>query len=229
MDFANWEETMIEGGAAVGRLSLGALLVQEGVASEEEVQDALDECIRTRERLAEVVVRRRWISERKLAKLLADQNPDGASVRRGHSPVDLVGAWFGLTSTSSPIVEEAHGRDVPDEAPLDDGNFEEESVETIDELHGATRPAAHQPGDQTFPAVVERLHALTSEVEALEHELAERRRKLECQETELAELRQAHASDLKTISSLGAGIEERGRRLDALKAVVGDLAVELDR
>jgi hypothetical protein len=232
MDFADREETVIARGAAVGRRPLGALLIEAGIASEDEIQDALDECIRTRERLAEVVLRRGWISERKLARLLADQNPGDASVKKAPSPVDLVGAWLRLTNYGSQLVEETHGRDVPDEAPLDDVNFEEEPVETTDELHGETPRDGHAPTDQTFPltgSVIERLHALTTEVLTLEHELAERRRRLDAQQTELAELRQAHASDLDTISSLGAGLEERRRRLDALRAVVGDLAVELDQ
>ena len=217
MDFAHWEETMIEA-AAVGRLSLGALLVQEGVASEKEIQDAFQECIRTRDRLAEIVVRRGWISQRKLAKLLADQNP-----------VDGVGAGLRFTNNSSQSFEETHDRDVPDEAPLDDLNFEEKAVERTDELRVAMRPDADEPTDQTFPAVVERLHALTTTVDTLAHELSERRRQLEAQESELAELRQAHASDLDTISGLGAELEERRRHLDTVRALVGDLTVELDR
>jgi hypothetical protein len=220
---------MIEGGAAVGRLSLGALLVQEGVASEKEIQGAFHECIRTRKRLAEVVVRRGWISERKLAKLLADQDSGRANVKKTHSPIDNVGAWLRLTNNSSQRFEETHDRDVPDEAPLDDLTFEEEAMETTDERHVAMQPYAHEPTDQTFPAVVERLHALTTAVETIEHQLSERRRQLEAQESELAELRQAHAFDLDAVSSLGAGVEERRRRLDALRAVVGDTTIELGR
>jgi hypothetical protein len=231
MDFADREETMIEGGATVGRTTLGALLMEAGVATEDEIQDALDECIRRRVRLAEVVVRRGWISQRKLAKLLAAQNAESASVKKASSPVELLGAWFGLTNDGSQNVEESQGRDVPDEAPLDDVDFEEERMETTEGLHEVTQSNAHEPTAQTpgMGSVIERLHALTTTVETLEHELSERRRQLEAQESELAELRKAHASDLDTISALGAGIEERSRRLDALRAVVGDIAVELDR
>jgi hypothetical protein len=230
MDFADREETMVEGGAAVGRLPLGAFLVGAGVASEEDIQDAPDECIRTRERLAQVVLRRGWVSEKKLATLLADQNSPG--VERAQSPVDLVGAWLRPTDTSAHGGEEAQGRDVPDQAPIDEVNFEEDRVEAIDQLHEQTQSAAQEP---TFPAVpvtgsvVEHLHALTAEVETLEHELLESRRQIEAQEAELVELRQARASDLDTISSLGAELEERRGRLDALRAAVGDLAVELDK
>jgi hypothetical protein len=229
MDFAHWEETMIEGGAAVGRLSLGALLVQEGVASEKEIQDAFRAYIRTGEPLAEAVVRRGWISESELAELLADQDSGGESVKKAHSPVERVSAWLGWANNSSQRFEETHDRDVPDEAPLDDIRFEEEAMETLDELHVAMQSDAHELTDRTFPAVVERLHALTTAFEILEHELSGRRRRLEAHESELAELRQAHESDLDAISTLGAGIEERRRRLDALRAVVGDVIVELDR
>jgi hypothetical protein len=221
---------MVEGSAAVGRRPLGALLMEAGIASQDEIQDALDECIRRRARLAEVVVRRGWISEKKLAKLLAGQNQDGTSLKKP-SPVELVGTWFGLRNGSE-IVEDANGRSVPDEAPLDDVNLEEEPMETTEALAGAINPDGREPTEQTLPvtdAVVERLYAMTTDVETLEHELAERRRRLDAQEAELAELRQAHASDLGTISSLGAGLVERRRRLDALRAVVGDPAVELNR
>jgi hypothetical protein len=230
MDFADRRKTMVEGTAVAGRRPLGALLIEAGIASEVEIQDAFDECIRRRERLAEVVVRRGWISEKKLARLLAAQNPGGATMRKARSPVDLLGAWFGSTTGGSETVE--HGRPVPDEAPLDDVNFEEEAVETTEELPSDRQPHSHTPTEQTFPvtgSVVERLYAMTTDVETLQHELADRRRLLEAQETELAELRQEHASDLATISSLGAGLNERSRRLHALRTVVGDLAVEVDR
>jgi hypothetical protein len=238
---------LVEGAVSVRRLPLGVLLVREGVASEDDIQDALDECIRTRERLAEVVLRRGWISKKRLAKLLADRNPGGASietaasaaspvdligawVQKTHSPVELVGAWLEPTNHGSQIAEEEHdpdGRDTAAEA--DYANVEEEPMGTMDELDGQMLQDIQLPTFPTFSgSVVEHLRALMTEVEMLEHELLDMRQLVEAQETELAELHQARASDLNTISSLGAELEERRARLGALRAAVGDLAVELD-
>jgi hypothetical protein len=47
--------------------------MRAGVASEADVQDALDEGNRRGEKLGQVALRRGWVSQRKLAKLLADQ------------------------------------------------------------------------------------------------------------------------------------------------------------
>lgn len=55
------------------RVSLTTLLKGAGIASEEEIRVALEEGERTGEKLGEVVVRRGWASEGRLAKLLAAQ------------------------------------------------------------------------------------------------------------------------------------------------------------
>jgi hypothetical protein len=290
------------------RRPLGALLVEAGVASEAGVREALDEGNRTGERLGEVVLRRGWVSERKLTKLLAEQwglrapgpvkmqvdpaalaridrevaaelggvpfefDADGlvvavaepkadrfeafrallgnvsfvvvapstltelldaraAMLGTTSSPAERVGAWLRPPTESPQAAEETNGNDFPDEAPLDDIKFEEEPMETTEQLLWATQQDGHEPTDETAPitgSVVERLDAMTTDVEKLEHELAERRRRLEARETELAELRQAHASDLDTISRLGAGLDDRRRRLDALRTVDDDLPVDPD-
>jgi hypothetical protein len=300
---------MVEVGAGVRRLPLGALLIKAGVASEADIQDALDEGNRKGERLGQVVLRRGWVSERRLAKLLGDQwglkAPDPAKLKtdpaalaridaglaaelgglpvgfdedglvvavsepradrfeafqallgsvsfvvvppstlgelldvrramfgRTPTPVELVGAWLRTTDESSEVVEEAVVRDIPDEAPLDDVNFEEEPMAAMEELQEETPPAAYEPTFPSFPetgSVVEHLQALMAAVETLEREAAETRRRSEAQETEIEELRRTHASDLETISSLGAELEERRRRLDSLRAVVGELTVELEK
>jgi hypothetical protein len=235
---------MAEGGAAVRRLPLGKLLVQEGVASEADVQDALDECIRRQEGLAEVGLRRGWISEKKLAKLLADQDPGGARVEKPASPVDLVGAWVQQTTSPvdlvgawlqptndrSPAVEEKHDSDGRyNAAAADDVNFEEEPMGTIGELDEQMLRDTHVlTVPESSGSVVGHLNALVVEVELLEQELLESRRLVDAQEAEMAELREARASDLNTISGLGAELEERRGRLDALRAAVGELAGELD-
>jgi hypothetical protein len=304
---------MVEVAARIRRLPLGALLVKAGVASEADIQDALDEGNRKGEKLGEVALRRGWVSERKLAKLLADQwglkAPDPAKLKadpaalarmeagvaaelggvpvcfdvdglvvavaeprgdrfdslrallgnvtfvvvppetldelldarramfdRPPTPVELVGAWVAPAIATSRFNQEAEGRDT-DEAPLDD-TFEEERSPTMEEVYvpmeerQETEPASYEPAVravQDTDSVVDSLRALMSEVEALEHELVESRRQAEAQEAELAELRRAHASDLETISGLGAELEDRRRRLDGLRAVVGELAVELDK
>ncbi len=55
------------------RPSFGALLVRAGMASDQDVKNALEEGLRTGERLGEVVIRRGWATEERIAKLLADQ------------------------------------------------------------------------------------------------------------------------------------------------------------
>jgi hypothetical protein len=303
---------MVEVAARVRRLPLGALLVKAGVASESDIRDALDEGNRQGEKLGQVVLRRGWLSERKLAKILADQwgvkAPDPAKLKtdpvamarldtglarelgglpvafdedglvvavaeprsdrfdslrallgnvtfvvvpsatleemmeersaifnRPPTPVELVGAWLAPMADRSAELE-AQGRDT-DEAPLDDDNPEQDGSPTMDEVYAAEeRQNGTQPSyESVFAAtsqadsVVGHLRALASEVEALEHELVETRQRAEAQENELAELRRARASDLETISSLGAELEDRRRRLDGLRAVVGELAAEIEK
>lgn len=64
-----------DGRGAFGRLrpSLASLMVEEGVATAEQLEEALQEGKQTGERLGEVVVRRGWINEAGLAELLARQ------------------------------------------------------------------------------------------------------------------------------------------------------------
>jgi hypothetical protein len=56
-----------------GRPSLGSLLVGAGHVTEDQVKDALAEGIRTGERLGEVLVRRRVVTDETIAELLASQ------------------------------------------------------------------------------------------------------------------------------------------------------------
>jgi MshEN domain len=64
-----------DGRGAFGRLrpSLASLMVEEGVATSDQLEEALTEGKETGERLGEVVVRRGWINEAGLAELLARQ------------------------------------------------------------------------------------------------------------------------------------------------------------
>ena len=55
------------------RASLGTLLIQAGVASEEDVRKALDEGQETGERLGEIVIRKRLPTDELIAQLLAEQ------------------------------------------------------------------------------------------------------------------------------------------------------------
>ena len=55
------------------RPSLGALLLQEGLVTDEQVKAALTEGLRTGERLGEVVVRKGWLTDERIAELLARQ------------------------------------------------------------------------------------------------------------------------------------------------------------
>jgi MshEN domain len=59
--------------AAGRRPSLATLLTEAGLASDAQIHEALEEGVRTGEKLGEVVVRRGWASEGRLAQLLAEQ------------------------------------------------------------------------------------------------------------------------------------------------------------
>lgn len=180
-----------------------------------------------------------------------------ATLERTRTPVELVGAWLGGLSESSRVGQgaeergrdtdeaplenegsrvphEAVGRDT-DEAPLDDDNIEEKRGETIEEVYAIEE--RHDNGRPTFEpvvsaargsgSVIDQLRVLAVPLEALEHQLAETRRRLAVQDTELAVLRRARASDLETINNLGAELEQRRRRMGALRTATRQLADEL--
>jgi uncharacterized protein YfeS len=65
------ETVDLDAGAA--RPALGRLLVQAGVASDEQIQSAVDEGMRTGLRLGEIVVKHGWATEEQVAQLLAVQ------------------------------------------------------------------------------------------------------------------------------------------------------------
>src|SRR5205823_13654199 len=52
---------------------LGTLIFQAGLLSSEQLEDALADGVRSRKRLGEVLVRRGWLGERDLGRLLAAQ------------------------------------------------------------------------------------------------------------------------------------------------------------
>jgi len=56
------------------RLRIGALLLRSGLLSADRLAEALEEKEQTGERLGEIVVRRGWVTEAQVAKLLADQS-----------------------------------------------------------------------------------------------------------------------------------------------------------
>ena len=72
--------------AAVGRPALGTMLTDRSFITREQLAEALAEGEATGERLGEVIVRRGWISEHDLAKVLADQWQLGF--------VDRASIWF---------------------------------------------------------------------------------------------------------------------------------------
>lgn len=72
--------------APVGRPALGTMLTERDFITKDQLAEALDEGAETGERLGEVVVRRGWISEHDLAKLLAEQWQLGF--------VDRASIWF---------------------------------------------------------------------------------------------------------------------------------------
>ena len=120
---------------------------------------------------------------------------------------------------------------MPGEPRIDNVKVEEEPMETIEQIHEQPQPADQGPTIPAFPStspVVEHLQGLIGAVETLQNELGETRSRVEVQEAELAELRQARAAEVDTMSVLMAELDERRRRMDAFQAVARELAVELD-
>ena len=72
--------------AGPGRAALGQLLVRGGHISPVQLDQALEEGSKTSERLGEVVVKRGWVTEDDVARLLAEQ--------WGLSYVDRASIWF---------------------------------------------------------------------------------------------------------------------------------------
>jgi hypothetical protein len=201
---------MVEVAARIRRMPLGALRVKAGVAAEADGRD---------------------VDEADLERT--------AMLERTPSPVELVAAWLAPASDTSRVQQEAEGRDT-DEAPLGGDNSAQEQSVSMEEPY-ATVEDHHEDGHHPVSSdcivsaakpgtnsVVDHLLALAGVIDGLEHELVETRERTEAQENELAELRQARASDLNTLTGLATELEQRRGHLDALRAVVGDLTVELD-
>ena len=86
MGYDEFEGGTREVEAPVGRPALGTMLTERDFITREQLQEALDEGAETGERLGEVIVRRGWISEDDLARLLAEQWQLGF--------VDRASIWF---------------------------------------------------------------------------------------------------------------------------------------
>jgi hypothetical protein len=67
------DQPALRGPAGRSRPSLGSILIQENVASAEQIDEAVAEGLESGARLGEVVLRRGWINEAGLAKLIARQ------------------------------------------------------------------------------------------------------------------------------------------------------------
>jgi len=67
------DQPALRGPAGRSRPSLGSILIQENVASAEQIDEAVAEGLETGMRLGEVVLRRGWINEAGLANLIARQ------------------------------------------------------------------------------------------------------------------------------------------------------------
>jgi hypothetical protein len=83
---ADAEANAVADTAGPGRAALGQLLVRGGHISPVQLDQALEEGSKTGERLGEVVVKRGWVTEDDVARLLAEQ--------WGLSYVDRASIWF---------------------------------------------------------------------------------------------------------------------------------------
>jgi len=287
LDRAGGDAPEIDAGSGVRRSPLGALLVEAGVASEAEISDALDEANRSGEKLGEVVLRRGWVSEERLAGLLADQwglvAPDPATlvldpVALARMDAGLAGELGGLPvcfdergvvvvavaepkgdrfeafrsrlgdvsfvvvprSTLEGLLE-ARTAPAPESAPTpvelvgpwlaarEEPAHEDEDlahVDSVDEVEPFAEDSPIDPASREGSAA-ERLRVLAADVEALEQDLVDARRRVDEQDAQVVSLRHARDADLEMITGLRAECDEHRRRFEALRAKVAELSLAL--
>lgn len=142
------------------RPSLGALLVLYGIATDEQVKDALAEGMTTGERFGEVVVRKGWTSEQRLAKLLAEQwelryleadqvsiDPDAlqratlsAALELGVLPIGIGarGVLLAIAEPNQQLFEAVEGR-------IGEASYVVVAHSVVDRLLAAALPAGAEP------------------------------------------------------------------------------------
>lgn len=250
--------------AAIGervRPPLVRLLTKAGVASEQDLRLAVAQGMATGERLGEVVLRRGWIDERRLAEVLAEQwqlpfVPDphlteettrtltlDAARELGVCPIDLDADRPHLA-----LVEPSEERFAAAAAAVDyEPQFavvtRSALLSLLDQQSRTQRTAeddAHEAADDSglgfereADAVVAGIEAAALAVSGLRAKLAARaddvERVLAACHQELAELRQARATDQATIDRLQTELHAQRELRARARANLAELAQTLDQ
>lgn len=243
------------------RPSLVTLLTRAGVASEQDLRLAVAEGMATGERLGEVVLRRGWIDERRLAELLAEQwqlpfvaDPRltnettrpltlDAARELGVCPIDLDADRPHLAlvepseerfaAAASAVDYEPQFAVVTRSALL--SLFEQQSsAQSHAEHNGSEAADDSSPGfEREADAVVAGIEAAALAVSALRAKLAARADDVEhalaaCHR-ELAELREARATDQATIDRLQNELHAQRELHARARANLAELAQTLDQ
>jgi Type II secretion system (T2SS), protein E, N-terminal domain len=247
-----------EEGATVVRPPLARLLAEAGVASEPDLRLAVAEGMATGERLGEVVLRRGWIDERRLAELLAEQwqlpfvaepqltedatrmlNPEAAK-ELAVCPIDVDAdrPHFALAEPSEERLAAVAA--AVDNEPRFAVVTRSALLSLLDQLSDTQAPAENKSdddaGDSGFEreadAVVAGIEAAALAVSGLREKLTARtdevQRELLACHRELAELRQARTTDQATIDQLQTQLHEQRELGARVRASLAELAQTLD-
>jgi hypothetical protein len=249
------------------RASLVSLLVEAGIASEEQLQLVLAEGLATGERLGDAVVRQGWIDQVGLARVLArqwglsfledaeaqpkPQLPPGFAAERAFElqacPITGGGEAGVLVAVAEPreerftAVREQLGGEavfvVVAQATLErllrqpEADDEGERAEAAVMEAGAvaaeeqTSPLQHLLGE--FELASERLAELRARAEQLLRKQEQTQAELDASHRELEQLQRQRGEDQATIARLEQQLTEERRRLDGVKAKIGELSAAL--
>jgi len=248
-----------EQGAAGVRPPLARLLAEAGVANEQDLRLAVAEGMATGERLGEVVLRRGWIDERRLGELLAAQwqLPFVAEPQLTEAPTRILDpdaarelAVCAIDVDAGPprlaLAEPSEERLAAVAASVgDEPQFavvtRSALLSLLDQLSNTRAPAENESGDHSADsdfqreanAVVEGIEAAALAVSGLREKLAARADEVQqelaaCHE-ELAELRQARATDQATIERLQSELHDQRELRARVRLNLVELAQTLDQ
>jgi hypothetical protein len=209
---------------------LGSLLVQKGLVSENELDDALAEQERSGRRLGEIMLEAGMISGPALTKVLAEQwGVDLASeigfgsglrdqIERRHEEGRQVATrnsfWRRKSSDEQPVAVETvvlHPPETETVAPVEPAETHVSEAEHVSWLRTPTHE--HEHGSPDVESVVEESGNASAELELRLSELRERTAEVEAAEAALEERAQA-------VAARKASLEEEAAQLEATEAEV---------
>jgi hypothetical protein len=216
------------------RASLVALLVDAGVASEEQLQLALAGGLTTGERLGEVVVRQGWIDQVGLARILARQwglvfLEDAEAQPKRQRPLGFtavrkeLGGEIAFAVVAQVTLERLFRQLAADE--------EAERGEAAAMVAGAVAAEEREPPLEQLlgelEVASERLVGLRTRAEQLLSEQERTQAELDASRHELEQLQRQRGQDHARIADLEQQLAAERRRLDAVKAKIGELTETL--